>query len=80
MTHVVHDIYVVGRVPIDTEDSCLGRQGDSRDWYVAGYYEGLETPFHPWGSNFIVAPWTDDEPIDAYNAPYRRYRMAEERL
>jgi hypothetical protein len=79
-------IYCVGMLPAA---SCRGNvafkvDGDSRDWYVAGYYGNVikrkqeivePNEYHPAGNMFLLVPWdiTDGTKIDSYaKVPYRR--------
>lgn len=75
-------IYVIGlwpkfkRVNVAlsvTEDSVLGK---GLEWYRVAWWNKAEntiqfpadriSTFHPFGSNFMIGPWTHEEPIDKY--------------
>ena len=52
---------------------CFIVDGDSREWYIAGYYQGQGIQHGP---NFILHPWTIQEKIDLYERkPYDRKEM-----
>lgn len=70
-------IYVLGPLPKHYQrrrKAAYVVQGDTREWYIAGYWDGRPNPFnpgterdyHPFGKNFILAPWTFSEAIDQY--------------
>lgn len=76
-SHVVEALYLVGPLPAAYRRSrCVAFRlpGDSRDWYVAGYYPSdLPNEHHPLGRMLTLRPWLDGEPIDAWRPrPYRR--------
>ena len=52
--------------------------GDTRDWFVACYSGSADiTEYQPWGRQFVLHPWTCDDPIDRYEEkPYRRIDCA----
>lgn len=75
-------IYVLGDIwPDSLDKSCLVISGDTREWYVSGWWQKNThilshdvSTFHPFGSNFILCPWTiEGEKIDQYeHKPYKR--------
>ena len=58
---------------------CYRLPNDERDWYIASYFHAglLKTYFkkeagdyqhcHPFGMNFLLAPWDLEEEIDKYD-------------
>lgn len=75
-------IYVTGKLPgakRHGDKVCFPFEG--KDWYVAGYYQGNDPKYdeyHPFGVNFILAPWdVPNSMIDEYEPkPYKRIDMA----
>lgn len=78
-------IYCVGNLPSAKVrgNVAFTIAGDTRDWYVAGYYgnvtarkQEIKGPneFHPFGNSFMLAPWDiADSKIDTYaRTPYKR--------
>ena len=83
--YVQEMIYVVGMLPAVKRNGNVAftMPGDSRDWYVAGYYGAVKArkqatmppaEFHPFGNSFLLAPWdVVDSKIDTYERhPYKR--------
>lgn len=78
-------LYLLGEPPVSYTNhkrAYYRLPGDSRDWYVAGYYSGLGlteeegkrfAPFNPFGPNTLLAAWDHDEPIDQYGT--KKIRM-----
>lgn len=83
-------IYVVGSLPAVKRNGnvAFNLQGDTRDWYVAGYfpsYSGRKpqpvhaaTEYQPFRNMFLLSPWDNlDTKIDTYErVPYKRVAMA----
>lgn len=76
-------IYVAGQRPTTMRKRdaklCYTRTDDVREWYTAAHMDsdpGAQfAPFHPFGANFILAPWEvpGGEKIDHYEPkPYVR--------
>lgn len=85
-------IYLAGMLPgrylrgryLRSSPLALTMQGDSREWYVAGYYGEVvkrrrviaeSSEYHPFGNSILLAPWEvpDGMAIDHYeSSPYRR--------
>jgi hypothetical protein len=79
-------IYVTGMLPSANlrGNVAFTIAGESDEWYVATYFGNVSarkqetkepTKFHPFGNNFLLAPWNvpDGQAIDHYaRVPYRR--------
>ena len=80
-------IYCIGKLPIKLlrsgkpkPDAKVCFPFEEKDWYVAGYIQDIKPQFeqfHPFGVNFILAPWDiPGEKIDHYEEkPYTRVSM-----
>lgn len=72
--YATESIYAVGTLPrcyIRRNKTVFRREDDTREWYVAGYFDpnrvnGDFAHSNPFGRNFILKPWTDHEPVDRY--------------
>lgn len=72
-------IYLLGNLPQNYKKlkGKIAFVVDGVDWYVAAHYQEVaETEHQPFGSNFILMPWTNAERIDHYErTPYARVGM-----
>lgn len=79
-TYEVHALYLLGELPASyrrSSKTCYVRNGDGRDWFVAGYYDKADVnPLQPFGRHFLLQPWTADLPIDQEEGkPRERMRI-----
>jgi hypothetical protein len=71
-TYTREMIYLIGNLPrhyVKRSKAAYTMPGDSREWYIAGHWAGQhnqfnpnwetdKTKYHPFGPNFILAPWS----------------------
>lgn len=74
-TYTTRMIYTLGTAPKQKGKTCYPFNG--LDWYVACHWGGgVNEEYHPFGANFLLSPWTADEPIDKFmKKPYNRVPM-----
>lgn len=77
-----YSYYILGELPKIYRKSnkiCFVMPDSNFEYYIAGYYQESDKAFeayHPCGKNWLLMPWTSNEPIDLYSQKeYTRFNL-----